>query len=194
MKCPNCQTENPEGAKFCRECAQILQTELVCPQCGHTNTLGSKFCSECAHPLAETLPPSTPPSPEPTSFVSGRYQVKRFLSEGGQKKVYLVHDTVLDRDVAFALLKTEQLDEEAKTRIKREAQAMGRLGDHPNIITIFEFGEHEGQPYLVFPLMPGGDVDELIDEAPEHRLPLEQVIDIAKSVCQRQSLKKWRKR
>ena len=40
----------------------------------------------------------------PVSFANGRYRVKKFLGEGGKKKVYLVHDNVLDRDVAFALI------------------------------------------------------------------------------------------
>ncbi len=49
--------------------------------------------------------PSQPTSPSAelrTRFASGRYQVRRFLGEGGKKKVYLAHDTTLDRDVAFA--------------------------------------------------------------------------------------------
>jgi serine/threonine protein kinase len=61
---------------------------------------------------------------------------------------------------------------------------MGKLGDHPNIITIFDYGEHEGQPYVVAPLMSGGDVEGLIKKAPEHKLPLEQAISVAKAVCQ----------
>ena len=68
---------------------------------------------------------------EPASFANGRYEVKRFLGEGGKKKVYLAQDTLLDREVAFALIKTEGLDEISRTRITREAQAMGRLGSHP---------------------------------------------------------------
>jgi len=103
---------------------------------------------------------------------------------GGKKKVYLVHDNTLDRDVAFALIKTEKLDKESRTRITREAQAMGRLGDHPNIVTVYDFGDHKGQPYIVLPVMSGGDVEGLIEKAPEHRLPLEQAIGIAKAVCQ----------
>ena len=78
-------------------------------------------------------PATSPPIPsltsdQPNSFANGRYQVKRFLGEGGKKKVYLATDTLLDRDVAFALIKTEGLDEVSQTRITPEAQAMGRLG------------------------------------------------------------------
>jgi tetratricopeptide (TPR) repeat protein len=119
----------------------------------------------------------------PTSFVNGRYQVKKFLGEGGKKKVYLVHDTLLDRDVAFALIKTEKLDDATRARVNREARAMGRLGDHPNIVAIYDMGEHEGQPYIVIPVMPGGDVEGLIEQAPEHRLAIEQALGIAKAVC-----------
>ena len=93
---------------------------------------------------APAAPPSTPAPTHPTSFVGGRYAVKRFLGEGGKKRVYLAHDTTLDRDVAFALIKTEGLDQAARQRVVREAQAMGRLGTHPNIVTIFDLGE-EGE-------------------------------------------------
>ncbi|NQW18544.1 MAG: hypothetical protein HQ478_13765, partial [Chloroflexi bacterium] len=69
----------------------------------------------------------------PTSFANGRYEVKSLLGEGGKKRVYLAHDTTLDRDVAFGLIKAEGLDAESRQRITREAQAMARLGDHPNL-------------------------------------------------------------
>ncbi len=64
--------------------------------------------SSNAGPEALDLAPSDPRTlslepTQPTSFADGRYQVKRFLGEGGKKKVYLAHDTTLDREVAFAL-------------------------------------------------------------------------------------------
>ena len=72
--------------------------------------------------------PSTPgpASQQPTSFANGRYQVKEFLGEGGKKQVYRAHDSVLGRDVALAVIKTEGLDPTSRVRITREAQAMGR--------------------------------------------------------------------
>ena len=63
---------------------------------------------------------------QPTSFANGRYQVKDFLGEGGRKRVYQAHDSVLDRDIALAVIKTEGLDPNSRVRITREAQAMGR--------------------------------------------------------------------
>jgi len=127
--------------------------------------------------------PTPPPASEPTSFANGRYQVKRFLGEGGKKKVYLAHDTLLDRDVAFALIKTEGLDQASRTRITREAQAMGRLGSHPHIVTVFDLGEQDGQPYMVPELMGGGDVEGVVEDAPDHRVPLEQAISITVETC-----------
>jgi eukaryotic-like serine/threonine-protein kinase len=187
MKCPKCGHANRKGSAFCGECGQPFITERACPQCNHVNPQSNKFCDKCGNSLIEPAPeePTPPPPsvPQPTSFVNGRYQVKKFLGEGGKKKVYLAYDTVLDRDVAFALIKTEKLDDASRMRISREAKAMGKLGDHPNVITIYDFGQEGEQPYVVLPLMPGGDVEGLIEKAPEHRLPIEEAIKIVREVC-----------
>jgi predicted ATPase/class 3 adenylate cyclase len=103
--------------------------------------------------------PQAPPLP--SSFAGGRYAVRRFLGEGGRKRVYLAHDERLDRDVAVAIIKTEGLDEQGRARVRREAQAMGRLGDHPNIVTIHDVGDDDGTPYIVSQYMAGGAVDGL---------------------------------
>jgi predicted ATPase/class 3 adenylate cyclase len=109
--------------------------------------------------------------------------VKRFLGEGGKKRVYLAHDTRLDRDVAFSLIKTEGLDAAGLARVRREAQAMGRLGDHPNVVTIFDVGEEAGQPCIVSQHMEGGSVEDLVEQAPDHKLPIDQTLQIASEVC-----------
>ena len=62
MQCPSCGTENPEGMKFCGECAAPLKPH--CPQCGFANPPGFKFCGQCAAPLA-LQPAGAQPSDTP---------------------------------------------------------------------------------------------------------------------------------
>ena len=135
---------------------------------------------------AESGPSSiaTAESPSgPASFVEGRYQVRQFLGEGGKKRVYRAYDTRLDRDVAFALLKTDGLDPEGTNRIRREAQAMGRLGDHPHIVTVFDIGDDAGRPYIISQYMAGGTLEDLVGRTDQHGLPLDEALRIAEQVC-----------
>ena len=185
MQCPRCGHTNLEGSRFCNQCGAPLS--IVCPSCGAENEPTARYCNRCGAELTSAstgdIPPTAPPVSEaPTSFVGGRYEVKRFLGEGGKKKVYLAHDSLLDRGVAFALIKTQGLDDTASTRIRREAQAMGRLGAHPHIVTVFDLGEVQGQPYMVNELMVGGDVEHLIEKSPQGRLPLEEGLAIAREL------------
>jgi len=120
----------------------------------------------------------------PTSFANGRYKVIRSLGEGGKKRVYLAHDELLDRDVAFGLIKTDGFDTTSNERVAREAQAMGRLGVHPNIVAVLDLGkDDDGTPYMVTELMGGGDVEGVLEDAEENRLPLEQIIEMGKAIC-----------
>src|SRR6266540_2031081 len=185
LLCSSCGQENREGRRFCAQCGRSLAP--ACSSCGAANEPGERFCGECGKPMAETAAlqgeagPAPAPTPTPTpssaaalpaSFANGRYAVKGFLGEGGRKRVYLAHDSKLDRDVAVAVIKTEGLDEAGLSRVKREAQAMGRLGDHPNIVTVFDIGDDSAQPYIVSQYMGGGDLDGMLSKAPNRRLPI----------------------
>ncbi|MDP9238021.1 MAG: AAA family ATPase [Chloroflexota bacterium] len=101
---------------------------------------------------------ATAAEPVAPTFGGGRYVVQRLLGEGGQKRVYLVHDTALERESALALFKGDGLDEQGCERISREARAMGRLGSHPNLVTVFDIGEETGLPYIVCEYVGGGDL------------------------------------
>jgi hypothetical protein len=129
-----------------------------------------------SQPAAASEAPSAPPLP--TSFAGGRYAVRRFIGEGGRKRVYLAHDEKLARDVAVAVIKTDGLDAQGRARVQREAQAMAKLGDHANVVTIHDVGDDNGQPYIVSQYMAGGAVDSL-----EQPITLERALDIAKGVC-----------
>ncbi len=163
---------------------------MECPACGQVNPPEADSCAACGAYLEENSVPTRPfpnenPSitPEtPSNLSEGRYQVTRLLGQGSKKRVYLAHDALLDRDVAFALINTEG-DEASRTRIVREAQAMGRLSAHPNIVTVYDLGEHDGQPFMVTELMATGDLESLIDKSPNRRIPLSHVVDITRSAC-----------
>src|SRR5713101_1064022 len=60
MKCPRCEGENREGARFCRECGALFAA--VCSSCGAKVDGGSKFCDNCGTPVAATLTPTPAPS------------------------------------------------------------------------------------------------------------------------------------
>ena len=128
-------------------------------------------------------PPSTSSQPLPTFFKDGRYMVKEFLGEGAHKRVYLVHDTLIGRDVAFALIKTETLDGSGRKRILREAQTMGRLGEHTNLMPIYEFGDEAGQLFMVIPAMTAGSVSGLIRDSDDRRVDLGRTIEVATDIC-----------
>ena len=190
MLCVSCGGDNREGARFCSGCGAELG--LACSSCGAKLTAGAAFCDNCGAsvtPAATTGATKPTPTPSPTpalpsSFASERYTVRGFLGEGGRKRVYLAHDTKLDRDVAVAVIKTDGLDEAGLSRVKREAQAMGRLGDHPNIVTVFDIGDDGAQPYIVSQYMGGGDLDGMLNKAPDRRLPVAEAIRIAQQVQQ----------
>ena len=97
--------------------------------------------------------------------------------------MYLAHDTVLDRDVAFCVLKAESYDPKYRQRVIEEAWAVAKLGGHPNIVPIYEYGQEGEEPYMVLPLMAGGSVEELIGNAADRLLELERGIQIAIDVC-----------
>jgi len=183
MLCPSCGLENREDATFCLKCGGRFA--VTCPSCQRELPPEAEFCDKCGGSLAEVAPsPPTPTPTVPTSFAAGRYQVKRFLGEGGRKRVYLAHDTRLDRDVAFSLIKTEGLDASGLARVRREAQAMGRLGSHPHIVTVHDIGDEDRQPYIIQEFMEGGSVQDIVDQAPDQRLPIDQSLQIAAEVCQ----------
>lgn len=189
-ECPGCRQVNPPGAVVCQSCERELG--FVCPHCGAGAVPHAQACADCGLPFQESISANASSGDELTSigaeaiaaFADGRYQVKGLLGEGSRKKVYLAHDTLLDRDVAFALIKTDGLDDTSRRRASREAKAMGRLSPHPNIVNVFDLGELDGQPYMVTEFMEAGDLESLIDQAQDRRMSLLQAINIAKSVCQ----------
>ena len=97
-------------------------------------------------------------------LIAGRYRVRARLGRGATKEVYLAYDVRLDREVALAIVVGAGSDEVARARVVREAQVTGRLGDHPNVITVYDTGEIDGLPYLVLRAMGGGSLAAALDQ------------------------------
>ena len=116
----------------------------------------------------------------------GRYQVLERLGEGGMAIVYKARDTRLDRDVALKLIRVDQfgsaiLDQILK-RFEREAKSLARLS-HPNIVTVHDYGEHDGAPYLVLEYCPGGDLKSRLRGQPmDWREAVQLVLPVARAL------------
>ena len=102
----------------------------------------------------------------------GRFEIIRELGRGGQGIVYLAQDTQLDRKVAIKTLSNLARQSE---QLAREARIVSQL-QHPNIIKLFDAGEHQGVPYLVYAYIDGETLDRRIKQ--EERLSLVQSAEI----------------
>src|SRR5262247_3132959 len=87
-----------------------------------------------------------------------RYEILSLLGAGGMGEVYLARDSRLNRKVAVKVLPDIfARDQERMRRFEQEARATSAL-NHPNILTIFDTGLHEGAPYLVAELLEGEEL------------------------------------
>ncbi len=112
----------------------------------------------------------------------GKFELHELIGEGAMGAVWKAYDSVIRRFVALKLLSgAVSRSAEARNRFLREARAAGAL-QHPNIVTIYDLGEAEGQLFMAMELVDGRDLSALI--ASTEPLPLERKLDIVIEMLQ----------
>jgi serine/threonine protein kinase len=140
--------DNPVADKMvtatCEKCGNLIDVTGLEPGDGIT-------CPYCTHQFAITR-----------QF--GNFMLERQLGAGGMGAVYLGRDLTLNRTVAVKVLKPELVsDEKFLNTFLREAEITASL-NHPNIVQVYAFGQHEGVYYMVVELISGGSLDDRIAE------------------------------
>jgi serine/threonine protein kinase len=110
----------------------------------------------------------------------GRYNIEKELGRGGMAVVYLATDPFMSREVAIKVLPRQfTFDPQFRARFQREAQVIAKL-DHPAIVPVYDFGEHEEQPFIVMRYMKGGALaDRLKEKGP---IPVNEAAEILKRI------------
>ena len=107
----------------------------------------------------------------------GRYEIKGEIGRGGMATVYEAYDPRFERTVALKMLPREFMHEaEFRARFTREARTIATL-EHPAIVPVYDFGEEDGQPFLVMRLMTGGSLSDRLANGP---IPIEEAAVILK--------------
>jgi serine/threonine-protein kinase len=110
----------------------------------------------------------------------GKFKIKRVLGNGAMGEVYLGEDPAIGREVAIkTILPSAAGGPESKERFAREAKAAGVL-NHPNLVTIYEFGEDQGVMYIAMELVRGHDLEELMRD---QSLTRSEFLELLAQVC-----------
>src|SRR5271165_1620310 len=127
------------------------------------------------------------PQPSTSANLIGKkvshYRVLEIVGGGGMGLVYKAEDLKLGRRVALKFLPEELANDPVSLqRFEREARTASSL-NHPNICTIYEFGEHEGQPFLVMELLEGETLRDRLAASEAKAVAVDQLLQIAIQIC-----------
>ena len=119
---------------------------------------------------------------EPGEVFAGRYEVQRELGAGDRKRTYLARDKRMDRLGAISLGKPEAVLTDPQGT-EREAKGLGRIGSHPNIVSLFEY-EMDGDgslEYMISEYLSGGTLTAYLQTADQQKL--DDILLLGRQLC-----------
>ena len=170
--CPKCGAELPDNAP-----------SGICPRC----LLQAGLESEQDAGLASEMNPTTlasgfvPPEPEDLAKFFPQLEILELLGKGGMGAVYKARQTGLDRLVAVKILPTEiGTDPTFAERFTREARALAKLS-HQNIVSVFDFGQVDGQYYFIMEYVEGANLRHVIETG---AINPEEALAVVPQICE----------
>jgi serine/threonine protein kinase len=161
IKCPKCQTGNPDTQKFCGECATPLHPDL---ELSHTKTLET--------PTEELTSGST---------FTGRYKIIEALGKGGMGTIYKVFDKNIQEEIALKLLKHEIAADDSMIERFRNELKIARKIAHKNVCRMYDLGKEGKRHFITMEYVDGKDLKSTIRKT--DRLPEDKALSIAIEVC-----------
>ena len=163
IKCPKCQTDNPDTQSFCGDCGTQLGPSKDIPSI--TKTLETPI---------QQLTIGT--------LFANRYEIQEILGKGGMGEVYRVKDKKLDEEMALKVLKSETaVHKEIIERFKNELK-LARKITHRNVCRMHDLNEEEEIPFITMEYVKGEDLKRLIKR--KEKLSEKEAITLAKQVCE----------
>jgi serine/threonine protein kinase/Tfp pilus assembly protein PilF len=164
MKCPECETDNPEGSRFCGKCATpLLSSERISDFPTRTRKL-------------------TPDKLTRGSTFASRYEIIEELGEGGMGKVFRVEDKKIDEEVALKVLSPEiAADKKTIERFRNELKFARKIA-HKNVCRMFDLNEEKTTHYISMEYVPGEDLRSMIRMTKQ--LSVGTAISIVKQICE----------
>jgi len=108
------------------------------------------------------------------------YEILSQIGQGGMATVFLARQQSMNRNVALKFLPKQFMNDDTYLqRFEREVKIVSQL-EHRNIVPVYDYGEHSGQPYIAMRYMPAGSVDDLLRDG---RIPLERILNIVEQVA-----------
>jgi WD40 repeat protein len=162
-------TEHPTAPAACPRCAAPLPADAplgVCRSCLAANWLAFLDTETAAATTPAAIPPDvpSPSASEPEEFAG--FLLREQIGRGGMGVVYRAWQPGLQREVALKLVSSGRFaGTEEIQRLRLEAEAAARL-THPGIVTVYEAGECDGQPWLAMQYVPGGTLSQHLGKSP----------------------------